>query len=120
MGIAAFNRGQGNRSSESSPDPATDGSQNGEGLTAFIGQGSEFQGTLAFKSTARIDGRFNGEISAENTLIVGETADVEANIKAKNVIISGAVAGDVVASRQLIVKKTGRLQGSVQTPSLGL
>jgi cytoskeletal protein CcmA (bactofilin family) len=119
MGIAAFGRGQAEEegaSAQTAPGPNDKG--NGEGLTAFIGEGSDFQGTLTFKDTARIDGRFSGEIAAENTLVVGETADVEANIQAKNVIISGAVAGDVVASRQLILKKSGRLKGNIQTPSL--
>ncbi len=41
-------------------------------LTAFIDQGSEFEGKLSFRDTVRIDGRFRGEISSDNTLIVGE------------------------------------------------
>ena len=119
MGIAAFGRGQAEPEgarAQTAPGPNDKG--NREGLTAFIGEGSDFQGTLSFKDTARIDGRFSGEIAAENTLVVGETADVEANIQAKNVIISGAVAGDVVASRQILLKKSGRLKGNIQTPSL--
>ena len=34
------------------------------GLTAFIDQGSEFEGKLSFRDTVRIDGRFRGEIAA--------------------------------------------------------
>ncbi|UCE85098.1 MAG: polymer-forming cytoskeletal protein [Deltaproteobacteria bacterium] len=119
MGIAAFGRGQAEgEGARAQTAPGPDDKGNAEGLTAFIGEGSDFQGSLTFKDTARIDGRFSGEIAADNTLVVGETADVEANIQAKNVIISGAVAGDVTASRQLILKKSGRLKGNVQTPSL--
>ena len=88
------------------------------GLTAFIDQGSEFEGKLSFKDTVRIDGHFKGEISSQNTLIVGETGEVEANIQSQTVVISGNVVGDVSAARQLIVHKTGRLQGNVETPSL--
>jgi cytoskeletal protein CcmA (bactofilin family) len=87
-------------------------------LTAFIDQGSEFEGKLSFKDTVRIDGHFKGEISSQNTLIVGETGEVEANIQSQTVVISGSVVGDVSAARQLIVHKTGRLQGNVETPSL--
>ena len=90
----------------------------GGGLTAFIDQGSEFEGKLSFKDTVRIDGHFKGEISSENTLIVGETGEVEANIKSKTVVVSGCVVGDVLASRQLVIHKTGRLQGNVETSSL--
>ncbi len=87
-------------------------------LTAFIDQGSEFEGKLSFKDTVRIDGHFKGEISSQNTLIVGETGEVEANIESQTVVISGNVVGDVTATRQLVVHKTGRLQGNVETPSL--
>ena len=87
-------------------------------LTAFIDQGSEFEGKLCFKDTVRIDGHFKGEISSQNTLIVGETGEVDANIESQTVVISGSVVGDVVARRQLVVHKTGRLQGNVETESL--
>jgi len=87
-------------------------------LTAFIDQGSEFEGKLSFKDTVRIDGRFCGEISSENTLIVGESGEIEAIIHSPSVVISGAVQGDVHASRQLVLHKTARLVGDVHTPSL--
>ena len=87
-------------------------------LTAFIDQGSEFEGKLSFKDTVRIDGRFSGEISSENTLIVGESGEIEATIHSPSVVISGAVHGDVHASRQLVLHKTARLVGDVHTPSL--
>jgi cytoskeletal protein CcmA (bactofilin family) len=93
-------------------------SAGGGGLTAFIDQGSEFEGKLSFKDTVRIDGHFKGEIGSENTLIVGESGEVEANIKSKTVVVSGCVVGDVKATRQLVIHKTGRLQGNVETPSV--
>ena len=93
--------------------PATAGA-----LTAFIDQGSEFEGKLSFKDTVRIDGHFKGEISSQNTLVVGDTGEVEADITSQTVVISGTVVGNVVAGRQLVVHKSGRLQGNVETSSL--
>jgi cytoskeletal protein CcmA (bactofilin family) len=88
------------------------------GLTAFIDQGSEFEGKLSFKETVRIDGTFTGEIASENTLIVGETGEINATIRSRSVMVSGTVVGDVVATRQLVLHKTARLEGNVETPSL--
>ena len=88
------------------------------GLTAFIDQGSEFEGKLSFKDTVRIDGRFRGEISSENTLIVGESGEIEATIHSKTVAISGTVIGDVNAEAKVVVHKTGRIQGNVATKTL--
>jgi len=87
-------------------------------LTAFIDQGSEFEGKLSFKDTVRIDGRFSGEISSENTLIVGESGEIDADIHSPTVVISGVVTGDVFADSQLVLYKTARMNGNVTTPSL--
>ena len=96
------------------PDPA--GAP--EALTAFIDQGSEFEGKLSFKNTVRIDGAFKGEISSENTLIVGEPGVVDATIRSRHVIVSGEVAGDIVATERIVLHKTARVQGDIQTPKL--
>jgi len=89
-----------------------------EALTAFIDQGSEFEGKLSFKNTVRIDGTFKGEISSENTLIVGEPGIVTATIRSRHVIVSGEVAGDIVATEKLVLHKTARVDGDVQAPKL--
>jgi cytoskeletal protein CcmA (bactofilin family) len=93
------------------------GSSSG-GLSAFIDQGSEFEGKLVFKDTVRIDGRFRGEISSENTLIVGETGEIEASIRSKTVAVSGSVTGDIVAATKVVLHKTARVCGNIQTGSL--
>lgn len=95
------------------PGPSTTG-----GLTAFIDQGSEFEGKLSFKDTVRIDGRFRGEISSENTLIVGESGEIEAAIRSRNVVVSGGVVGNVSASAKVVLHKTARINGDVETDCL--
>ena len=87
-------------------------------LTAFIDQGSEFSGKLSFKDTVRIDGRLEGEISSDNTLIVGETGEIRANIHSEFVVVSGLVEGDITAARQIMLHKSARITGNIQTPSL--
>ena len=98
---------------------STSGSGGGFGnLTAFIDQGSEFEGKLSFKDTVRIDGKFRGEIASENTLIVGESGEIDACIRSKNIAISGSVDGDVIASTKVVLHKTARVNGNVETPCL--
>ena len=93
--------------------------QSGVGaLTAFIDQGSEFSGKLNFKDTVRIDGRFEGEIASENTLIVGESGSVTATIKSQVVIISGEVHGEITAGGQVVLHKTARVDGNIHSPRL--
>jgi cytoskeletal protein CcmA (bactofilin family) len=99
------------------PAPAP-GPTSAGGLTAFIDQGSEFEGKLSFKDTVRIDGCFRGEISSENTLIVGESGEIDATIRSQNVVVSGTVVGNVAASAKVVLHKTARVNGDVETACL--
>lgn len=98
--------------------PAPKGVSAPGGLTAFIDQGSDFEGKLSFRDTVRIDGRFQGEITSENTLIVGESGEIDAKIRSQVVAISGSVEGDIVAAEKVVLHKTARVNGNIETPSL--
>lgn len=120
MALSSFGRGK----DEELGSPATSGRSPGNGssaaggLTAFIDQGSEFEGKLTFRDTVRIDGRFQGEISSENTLIVGESGEIEAAIRSNTVVVSGRVLGDIHAGRKVVLHKTAKVDGNVESPSL--
>ena len=49
-------------------------------------------------------------------MIVGEAGGIESDIRAREIVISGAVVGNVYASRLLIIRNTGRLHGNVEAP----
>jgi cytoskeletal protein CcmA (bactofilin family) len=128
MAISGFGRGSGSKgdspSSMSTPTPSgssspSSGSSGGIGnLTAFIDQGSEFEGKLSFRDTVRIDGTFSGEISSDNTLIVGESGQIHATIQSVCVVISGLVEGDVHASDQIMLHKTAVVNGNLDAPAI--
>ena len=120
MALKSFGRGgmsDGTLPPISPPAPIPSGSGSG-GLTAFIDQGSEFEGKLSFRDTVRIDGRFRGEIASENTLIVGESGEINATIRSNTVVVSGLVEGDIIAARKVVLHKTARVHGNLETPSL--
>jgi cytoskeletal protein CcmA (bactofilin family) len=83
-----------------------------------IAKGSHITGTLKFSGTVRIEGRVEGEISAQETVVVGDTAVVEAELTADTIIITGKVTGDVTAHRRLEIRAPGQVQGNITTPSL--
>jgi cytoskeletal protein CcmA (bactofilin family) len=126
MAINAFGRRKGDNgmgqatATTASPTPSPSGSSSGGlgNLTAFIDQGSEFEGKLSFKDTVRIEGSFAGEISSDNTLIVGETGEIHARIVSVCVVISGLVEGDIVATQQVVLHKTAVVNGDIEAPSL--
>lgn len=89
-----------------------------EADVARIEYGVEMSGRYVVDRPLRIEGEFRGEIESTSSVLVCETGAVEAPIRARGVEIHGAVVGDVVASREVVIHATGRLHGDVETPSL--
>jgi cytoskeletal protein CcmA (bactofilin family) len=89
-----------------------------EELNGFLDQGSEFLGELRFRHTFRVDGHVRGKIVSDNTLIVGETGRVEADIDCGVVSIRGTVVGHVRGRQRIEVLAGGRVQGSLEAPKL--
>lgn len=92
----------------------------GEDITTILGKGSSFEGKLTFEGTVRIDGRFSGEIQTEGTLILGESAEVRADIRAANVVVQGTVQGDVSATESLVIQAPAKVRGDLATPNLNI
>lgn len=88
------------------------------GSSAYLGKGSRITGKLAFEGPVRIEGHVEGEITAQDTLTIGEAAVVVAQISGNAVVIQGRVTGDVVARKRLEIRAPGRLIGNIVTPSL--
>ena len=116
----SFLKGRSEEEVGGSIDMPSSSSANGNNLSAFIDQGSEFEGKLTFKDTVRIDGRFRGEIASENSLIVGETGEIEASVRVRNVVVSGSVTGNIHAAQQLTLHKMARVQGDVEVGSIAV
>jgi len=87
-------------------------------LQATLGKGSHVEGKLRFEGSVRIDGQVDGEIEAQDSVIVGETAVINAQIKAGTIVVKGKITGDVIASRRVELQAPGRLVGNITTPSL--
>ena len=97
--------------------PARRESMVGE-INTLLGRGSEFEGKLTFEGTVRIDGTLKGEVFSDDVLIVGEGARVEAEIDVGEIIIQGAVIGNVRAKRSIEILQPGRVKGDITTPTL--
>ena len=87
-------------------------------VNAYLGKGSKVAGKLTFEGTVRVDGTVEGEVAAQDTLIVGESAIVNAQIIGSTIIIKGKVTGDITARKRVEIKAPGKLFGNVTTPSL--
>jgi cytoskeletal protein CcmA (bactofilin family) len=87
-------------------------------INAFLGKDTEFEGKLSFGGTVRVDGHFKGEINSDGTLIVGETAVMEAEVQVSNVIISGEIRGNVLATKRVEIHSPGKVFGNISAPTV--
>lgn len=89
-----------------------------DNLNAFIGEGTTFKGTLSFQGTVRVDGKLDGEIFTKDTLVVGESAEIRADIHAGAIVIGGTIHGNITAEKKIELHSGARLYGNISTPSL--
>jgi cytoskeletal protein CcmA (bactofilin family) len=89
-----------------------------EQIKAYMGEDTVFSGSLGFEGTVRIDGKFEGQVITEDTLIIGETGHLKAEISAGTVICMGRVEGTVVASKKVEIHSTSKVVGNVKSPSI--
>jgi cytoskeletal protein CcmA (bactofilin family) len=85
---------------------------------AYLDAGSKISGKLLFEGATRIDGQVDGEITAKESLIIGESAVVTAQIRANSIIVAGKVSGDIIASQRLEIRPSARVIGNLTSPVL--
>ena len=88
-------------------------------ITALLGRGTRFEGKLGFEGRVRIDGTFKGEIKSDDTLIIGDGAEVHAEIEVATVIVRGGVVhGNIKARTAIEIHAPGKVIGNIHSPSV--
>ncbi|MFW5683570.1 MAG: bactofilin family protein [Spirochaetota bacterium] len=80
-----------------------------------LGTDTILRGTLRFRESVEISGRLEGKIIAEGFLYVRDGAEIEADIRARDIIVAGTVHGNIEATHRLEILETGKIYGNVRT-----
>jgi cytoskeletal protein CcmA (bactofilin family) len=94
--------------------------ETGEDVSAFVGKGVEFKGTITYNGTVRIDGFLDGEIHTEGVLLVGEEAVITAKVTAGTIVCKGKITGDIHAKEKIKLRAPAVINGGVKTPMLSI
>jgi cytoskeletal protein CcmA (bactofilin family) len=84
-------------------------------LSGFLDVGSEFKGELTFQDTLRIDGKFEGTIRDGRLLIIGESAEVNAEIHVSTISVRGRLRGSVHAKERIELHAGARCECDLET-----
>ena len=87
-------------------------------VDTVLAEDIDFSGTMKFKNSLMIKGKFDGKIDAEGHLILGPNSEVKATIKAGVVTNYGKIIGNVEAIKKLELLKGAELNGDIKTPDL--
>lgn len=83
------------------------------GSETIVGVSVKLKGNLKSDGNILIDGSVSGDLRTSGSVVIGETANVVASVKAGDVIVSGSVQGNIEAKDKIEITKTGRVLGDI-------
>ena len=89
-------------------------------ITTLVGEETRVQGDIQFVGGCHIDGYVKGNVRSlpggdgEAILSIAEGACVEGNVHVPQVLLSGTIKGDVVASERVELAPSARVVGNVE------
>jgi cytoskeletal protein CcmA (bactofilin family) len=95
-----------------------------ENFETIIGSSLRVDGNLLLRSSVRIDGLVNGNILQEDgceaTVAIAKGATVTGDIRAKHVIVSGNLQGNIFSSDRVELLETAFVSGDITYGTLGI
>ena len=95
---------------------------NTTGTTAKNSLSSEvkIKGNLEFTGELAFDGKLDGEISSEGTLLLGDSAVINGNLNVGSVVVRGKVNGNITAKDKIEMKATAKVHGDISAKRLSV
>jgi cytoskeletal protein CcmA (bactofilin family) len=86
------------------------------GAAATIGKSVMIKGQILSREDLFLDGELEGSVELhEHRLTIGPNGKVQANIKAREIVVIGTIHGNVDASDKIEIRKEARLVGDIRT-----
>jgi cytoskeletal protein CcmA (bactofilin family) len=85
----------------------------GTSSETVLSEGCNFNGKATVAGTLRVEGRVQGEVRATDTVVIGRSGKVEANIATNRAIFNGAYSGKVEAKDRVELQNGSRVEGDI-------
>ena len=83
-----------------------------------IGADTRIKGEMFFEKSARILGHFEGKITAQGEVQIGNGANCNAAVEAEQIIVDGSVQGPLFARDRLTLTANAQVQGDLTAGTL--
>lgn len=88
---------------------------------AMIGPSITIQGDVAGEEDLLILGKVDGKVDVKgNSVTIGETGRVKADVYGKTIIVEGKVEGNLFGGDQIVLRSSGNVQGNLTSPRVAL
>ena len=82
-----------------------------------VGEKLSIKGEIVGEGDLELAGRFEGIVSVNGRVVVGERAEVDADISASNIVVGGKVRGNLTATGRVEILPQGVLTGNLKSGS---
>jgi len=82
-------------------------------LDTIIGEHTKFNGEIHSEGGVRIDGEVEGKIHCDGFLLIGEKANIKADIQSCEAIVSGRIEGNITIEKKLELKSSAFINGDI-------
>ena len=91
------------------------------GKAAVIGPGIVIDGDISGTENLVIEGKISGNVNLpSHEVTVGKSGEVNADVKARIIRVSGKVKGDLSGEEKVIISSSGNVRGNVVAPRMML
>jgi cytoskeletal protein CcmA (bactofilin family) len=87
-------------------------------MSFVIGKGLVVRGELSGEGNIELGDQFEGKIYLKGSVVVLEGASIQSDISATEIVVAGAVRGNLMATEKVEFSSSGRLFGNVRSKVL--
>jgi cytoskeletal protein CcmA (bactofilin family) len=80
----------------------------------FFSAGTRIEGTLELDGEVKLEGHVKGKVTGTGVVIIGEQANLQADVLAPTIIVHGVVRGEIHATEKLELHRTAKVKGLIR------
>ncbi|HUY18753.1 MAG TPA: polymer-forming cytoskeletal protein [Candidatus Binataceae bacterium] len=85
-----------------------------------VGANANISGKLVFHEPVRIEGRFRGEVSSVDLIVITEGGSIEGRVRTPRLVVLGEMRGEVTASKRVMLGPRARVTGRIESERLSI
>jgi cytoskeletal protein CcmA (bactofilin family) len=87
-------------------------------VRTVLGPGCRVEGKLVCTGPTRLDGSVEGELVADEFLLIDKNSSVIADLNVRELVVRGKVKGNICVTKRVALSENADVEGDIFTPSI--